>query len=281
MRALQRVIDIVVSTSIFTACCALGLCISTERLLIQGMKPLLSPLHLVIFGSTLVVYNLPRLLPRPYGKLRPHQPLRKWYWAVFIAGILLTASAIFFLPSNIIGICAILAIFAFLYFIPALPGDRKRLRDFGLVKIVVLTSVWTVATAVLPIISYGASIANYPFEIVLRFVFVFALCVLFDIKDMQTDKANNINTLPHITGENRAYRLVYTTLVVFVGLSIFQLVKYPGMPERPIAAIISGVASGVVAVYIHRMRSRVTFVALTDGMMLLYAFIAGLPGLWQ
>lgn len=279
MGALQRFIDILVSTSIFTACCALGLYISTERLVLPDVGPLLSAQHAMVFGSTLVVYNLPRLIPRPYGKPRLHQPLRMWYWAVFIAGIVTTSVAVFYLPVAIICICATMAVPAFLYFLPALPGKRKRLRDYGLLKIVVLTSVWTVATAILAMVSSHASIWDYPFEIALRFVFIFALCVLFDIKDMQTDKANNINTLPHITGEQRAYRLVYASLAVFVGLSVAQLLRHPQYPERPVAAIVAGLATVVVALNIHRMRSRVTFVAITDGMMLLYALIAVLPGL--
>lgn len=278
MGALQRFINILVATSIFTACCALGLYISTERLVAPNEGMLLSAQHAVVFGSTLVVYNLPRLIPRPYGKPRLHQPLRMWYWAVFVGGVIITAVAALYLPIAIIGICAMMAVPAFLYFLPALPGKRKRLRDFGLVKIVVLTSVWTVATGILPMVSSHATISDYPFEIALRFVFIFALCVLFDIKDMQTDKANNINTLPHRTGEQRAYRLVYASLVVFVGLSLVQLLRHPQYPERPVAAIVAGLATTVVALYIHRMRSRVTFVAITDGMMLLYAFIAVLPG---
>lgn len=280
MRFLQQFVDIIVATSIFTACCALGLYISTEQLVTPNVRSLLSAHHAMVFGSTLVVYNLPRLISRPYGKPRLHQPLRKWYWAVFIAGITTTTIAVLYLPIATIGICALMAVPAFLYFLPALPGRRKRLRDFGLLKIIVLTSVWTVATAILPMVSSNTSVLHYPFEIALRFIFIFALCVLFDIKDMQTDKANNINTLPHITGERRAYRLVYASLVVFVGLSLVQLLRHPEFPERPVAAIVTGLVTAVVAVYIHRMRSRVTFVAITDGMMLLYASIAVLPDLF-
>lgn len=277
----RRFLGILVSTSIFTACCALGLYISTERLVAHGAKLPGSPMYAVVFGSTLVVYNLPRLIPRPYGKPRLHQPLRAWYWTTFIAGVLIAGSAMFFLPASIIALCGLLGVPAFMYFLPALPGNRKRLRDFGLLKILVLTTVWTVATAILPMISNDVSVSEYPFEIALRFVFVFALCVLFDIKDMQTDKANNIQTLPHITGVQRAYRLVYTSVVVFVGLSLVQLSRHPDMPERPIAAIIAGLATAVVALFVHRMQSRVTFVAVTDGMMLLYALVAIVPAAWQ
>lgn len=273
--------EVVVSASLFTACCALGLCMATEQLIAPGSPRFITPLHGMIVGSTLVVYNAPRLLPRPYGRPRTPHPFKKWYALFFCIGGLLAGASLLRLPVRIIALCAIMSLFAFAYFIPALPGSRKRLRDFGLLKIVVLTSVWTAATAILPMMHLGADPIRYPFEIVMRFVFLFALCVLFDLQDVETDIGNNIATLPHRLGERGSYILVYISMGIFLLLSMAQLARHPEMPQRSLAALLTAAATAWVATYVRRRPTRVVFIALTDGMMLLYALLVSLPLHWQ
>lgn len=271
VRALARFGDFLVTTSIFTAFCALGLCLATERLLFPAMLPLSDSLHLLVFGSTLVVYNLPRMLPRAYGAPRPPHPLRPWFFVFFVCGIIIMIPALFHLRIDILVLGGVLGLLAFSYFLPSLPS-RRRLRDYGIVKILVLTAVWTVATAILPMMYTGAHIANYPFELLLRFVFVFALCVLFDIRDMELDSSRNIRTLPNRIGMKSAYTLVHISLVVFVALSVLQHMRYPH-PGRLAAAISTAIVTAIVAEYVRRHPGHKAFVAMTDGMMLLYAIL--------
>jgi len=177
------------------------------------------------------------------------------------------------LSPLVIGICGLLGLFAFSYFLPSLPHpEKKRLRDFGVLKILVLTAVWTAATAVLPMVYLGVSVANYPFEILLRFVLVFALCILFDIRDMETDSRKNIDTLPNRIGAAEAYRLVHTSLLLFILLSVVQYVRYPEA-GRLVAAALTAIVTAIVAGYVRRHPGHKAFVAMTDGMMLLYAIL--------
>lgn len=271
MSTLARFGNFLVSTSIFTACCALGLCLATERLLFPQLLPLTSSLHLLVFGSTLVVYNLPRMLPRAYGAPRPRHPLRPWFFLFFFAGIGLMIPGILQLPPRILLTGGILGVFAFSYFLPSLPR-RRRLRDYGIAKITVLTAVWTVATAILPMMYSSVPIQKYPVELLIRFVFVFALCVLFDIRDMETDGSRNIQTLPNRIGMVHAYRLVHTSLAVFVALCFLQHQRHPDA-GRLAAAIATAIITAFVAEYVRRHPHHKAFVAMTDGMMLLYAIL--------
>ncbi len=53
------------------------------------------------------------------------------------------------LPREILIAAGILSIFTFAYSWPLLPfKNKKRLRDFGWLKITVLASVWTVVTSI-------------------------------------------------------------------------------------------------------------------------------------
>ena len=170
---------------------------ATEQLISSIGSPLFSHLHLLIFGSTLLVYNTPRIVARPYGKTRPVQDNSNWYVAFFFIGLVLSCLGMYAQPQPVLIASGVLAVFAFGYFLPVLPfKSRKRLRDFGGLKILVLAGVWTTATTLLPILYLHRHIGDYPFEIVLRFVFIFTLCVIFDIRDMRQDQANNISTLP-------------------------------------------------------------------------------------
>ncbi len=273
VKALLRPAELIISTSIFTAFCALGLCIATERLLASQSLPFFSNLHMAIFGATLTVYNLPRLLPRPYGQQRSAQPLRPLYFILFFAGLALLIPAAINLNTSVMFTGTVLAAFAMAYYLPSLPlPQKKRLRDFGLVKIFVLTSVWTIATAVLPMLYLNEPIAQYPFEVLLRFVFVFALCILFDIRDIETDSLRNIRTLPMRMGARNAYRLVYYSLLAFVALSTLQYFRFHDT-GRLIAAFTTAAATLLVTDYTRRHPGHKASVALTDGMMLLYAIL--------
>jgi hypothetical protein len=271
VRAILWFADFLVATSVFTAFCALGLCMSTESLILGSIPQINGDLHFAIFGGTLVIYNAPRLLPRPYGKPRQPQPLRNWYFGFFCIGILLLSLSLTTLPFTVIAACGALSVFAFAYYLPSLPR-RKRLRDYGILKIVTLTTVWTGVTAFLPMMYRQVSAADFSFELLLRFVFVFALCILFDIRDMKEDTNRAIATLPNRIGATQAYKLVNILLFLFTILSIVQYTRYP-VAERVVAATVTAAVTALVVVYMRRHPNHKRFVALTDGMMLLYALL--------
>jgi 4-hydroxybenzoate polyprenyltransferase len=250
---------------------------ATSRLVLGYTPSLFHPLLMAVTGGTLVVYNLPRLIPRPYGKPRGPQPLRFWYWLFFFLGLVMATLGARQLPLTIAATCSALAVLSCAYFLPILPGKRKRLRDFGLLKIVLLTTIWTVVTAVLPMLAAQVSVSDWPWEILLRFVFIFALCILFDIQDIETDSGHNIATLPTRIGERSAYTLVYVCLAIFLVLSYIQFLRHPALHGRMWAAVITAIATAVVVQIVRRKPSRELFIAITDGMMLLYALLALLP----
>lgn len=272
MRLLSRLPGLLVSTSLFTASCAFGLCYVTERFIEPGVPiPVGSSLHRAVFGSTLLVYNLSRLVPWVYGTAKPPQGSSFQYIVFLLLGVGLCLSGVYFLSGEMLASLCVLCVFALAYFIPALPvGDRKRLREYGLLKITVLTAVWAGATAVLPMQYRGVPISAYPLEVLMRFVFVFALCVVFDIRDMQTDTKQNIETLPNKIGVVRAYRLVYFSLVLFVLTAVAQYTIHPDT-GRLVAAGLTAVITAIVTKYIRKHTGHSAFVALVDGMMLVYA----------
>ncbi len=273
VRHLIKLSDFLVNTSIFTAFCALGLCVATEKLIGVPFATLRSSLHLAVIGGTLVVYNLPRLFPisKP-GSLNAGS-YRFWQYIFLVLGVLLTGYSLIGLsePSVIAGSCA--GILALGYTMPTLRWqNKKRLRDYGILKILVLTGVWTIVTAIIPILEHGDTVAKYPFEILMRFAFVFVLCILFDIRDIQKDLNSKLITLPTRLGIQKSYLLINLSLIVFLFLSIVQHYRF-AVPGRLIAAIITTVITFWVAKHLRNEGNKRLFVIMTDGMMILYAIL--------
>ena len=268
-----RFIDVLLYTSVFAALCALSLCMATERL-VNGVRPLvLNDLHILVFGSTLFVYNTPRVV-KIIGKAHLERyRLRNWYLLFFGVGSLITAYALLQLPASMVALSCLPGILSFSYFLPVLPfRNKKRLRDIGWLKILVLTGVWTIATSVLPIVYWQKAPAMYPFEILLRFVLVFILCLLFDLRDMRPDLKNNIYTLPNTIGVENTYRLVFITLGLFAVLSLVQYNRHP-QAERMAAAAVTTVATWFVVQYVKKQPRDRVYLLQVDGIMLLYAVV--------
>ncbi len=269
---LYRITDLVLYTNLFTAVCAVGLFMATESL-VNGAIPLLFSLpHIMVLGGTLMVYNAPRILYRMRHPNQPH-PLGGLYIGFFFAGLVLLLPGFFFLPWRSIISGMALTLLTLAYSLPMLPfKNKKRIRDYGLLKILLLAGMWTIVTSVLPIYYWHKSISTYPVEVMMRFVFIFPLCIIFDIRDMHTDQANKIDTLPHKLGLINSYRLIDATLVLFVVLGIIQYFRHPVM-ARIAGVVFTALMIKLVIAYLARKPSDRAYLLLADGVMLFYAGI--------
>jgi 4-hydroxybenzoate polyprenyltransferase len=258
----------------------MSLCMATERLITNTIPPIFNRLHFLVLGSSLVVYNVHRIFSRPYHATRASNvkdKYRPWYFIFFAIGLVLSVIGLVGLQWKMLVGCAVLGLFAFMYSLPLLPfKNKKRLREFGWLKILVLAGVWTIVTSILPFLYLGKNVTDYPFEIVLRFVFIFTLCIVFDIRDMKKDLENNIYTLPQKVGLSNSYRLINGTLILFCALSIFQYTRYPDA-ERLIGALLTAVITRLIIFYLKKNPTDRAYLGLADGVMLLYAFLVTSP----
>jgi 4-hydroxybenzoate polyprenyltransferase len=241
---------------------------ATERLLFGSVPSWFGGLHILVFGSTLMVYNAPRIVRR-----FAVQPYRGWYFFFFFAGAAMVLATVRVLPGRFVLVCALLALFTFAYSLPLLPfKEKKRLRDFGWVKILVLAGVWTIVTSVLPMMYGGVEPGRYPFEVVIRFVFIFTLCMVFDIRDMPADQRNNIATVPHRVGLRNSYRLIYVALGLFAVLACGQCLRvHDGW--RLVGTLLTVCATGAMVEYLKRWPTERAYMLLADGVMLVYAVL--------
>lgn len=250
---------------------------ATERLIIGQIHLLMSPLHFFIVGCTLLVYNVHYLIKKSTIELSDQyawvQQHRVWNYAFLLLGLFFSLFFVSKMPKAVWQASIILSVFSFAYSLPILPFKNKhRLKDIGWLKIVILALVWTAVSAVLPMLYWAKNLFDYPYEILLRFVFLFILCLAFDIRDMQVDLEVGIYTLPNKFGLQNTYRLIHFLSVLFLVLSILQFVHYL-LWDRLLLNMFT-LCSMLCGIYFAKKHpSDKNYLLFVDGQMLLNGFL--------
>ncbi len=130
-----------------------------------------------------------------------------------------------YLLSNMGGetwlLIGILVLLTGLYALPVLPGG-KNLRSLGLLKVLLLTLVWSGFAVLLPNVAQDHPLTNDVWIVWLQnILLVFILFIPFEIRDMGEDDPS-IKTLPQRLGVWRTVRLGYLALFLLLGLTFFS-----------------------------------------------------------
>ena len=97
------------------------------------------------------------------------------------------------------------------------------LREFPYVKIFLIAFSWAFITVVLPLINSDLDFTYFNFiEFIVRFLFVIAITIPFDIRDVKTDKPS-LYTIPQLVGEENSKKISY--LFIFINM-LFYMILY-------------------------------------------------------
>ena len=261
--AAWRVIRSTLRSGLFVSACAAALGFETS--LIAGVAPQPARFYAFIFFATWASYRTHSLRRRPGLSAATVATTR----GVFVVAAALLA----LLPAAMWPAIALLALLAWGYSRPALPG-LPRFREFGVAKILILSAVWTVTTTYLPLVDRAIGAGPLALLLVRRFLFLFALCVAFDIRDHLADARAGIRTLPVRLGVSRCYALARLTLLAFAILVFFGPAVSRGRAAGPIelALLVSAIATWFAIEFSRRAaRSTWYYLGFIDGMMLLQA----------
>jgi len=272
---LKKLLEFILFSSIFIAACAVAFCIETNILLNLPLNSF--SFYCFVFGATLLQYNLhystKKTAVKDSERLRWSHSNKKLHFLLLVVGALLILFSFFYFQLKHFIVLALLGTISFLYSFPFLPFSKKRrIKDFGLLKIVTLSLLWTLVTVWFPVSNVPEDGILFTFVFVKRFVFMFILCLLFDLRDIQIDRNENINTLPVMLGKNQSYNLSYILLILFLVLSLLQYLYLPQLPFF-IAMLISGVVTFIIIEWTKKTNSDFIYLAGVDGMMLLQAIL--------
>jgi len=196
-----------------------------------------APLFIFIFGSTLVVYNMNMI--SGLRELRDSgTKSERHHWCMnnevlmkstLAFGLLLSGGSVWFLNEAIWFLIVPLGLVAFAYTIPIVrkEANKIRIREIGLWKIFLIASVWAGMTAILPAVNlYGF---KQVFELGSwqlafgRFLFILAITIPFDIRDLANDANKGVRTIPSVIGWKLSVLASHVLLVAFILLIWFRL----------------------------------------------------------
>ena len=272
---IKKFSELLLFGSIFIAACAVAMCVETNLLL---HLPLNDPrFYVFVAGATLVQYNMHYLFKTSavQGSTRLAWSLRNkaLHRVLILVG---TAMILFSLSGFKLRHYLVLLVFgalASLYSFPLLPfKEKKRIKDFGLLKIITLALLWTLVTVWFP--ADQAHLPGLSFQLIFirRFIFIFILCLVFDIRDMEIDGRQHINTVAIQLGNKKAYWLCYALLALFAALSFIQFLVVPDAAQL-VAMLLSAAATIIPIEMSKKNNSDILFLAFIDGMMLLQALL--------
>lgn len=200
------------------------------------MKPQWHPYLFIIFFATLFEYNLHRLITvltnRDALNSEKHrwvkENLKRFYLIVFIS-VTGFIAVIFMAKKEVLITFAPIVLLTMLYSIPVTVSKKKlfRLREIPYLKIFLIATVWSTSTILLPIVQSenSFSIAHVAVMLVERFLFIFAITIPFDIRDLEADRQANLKTIPMLLNSQKALSLSYFSLLAFFLISFFHYQK--------------------------------------------------------
>jgi hypothetical protein len=208
---------------LFISLSAVTLTLSSYLILNEDFSHLHHPSVCINFFATLIIYNFH---VGKYSYTEGATFCEKWRAdnVDFLKGIqfLSIAGVIFcmqYLPLRTIVFLVHLGVLSFLY----VTSGKFSIRKFPLIKVFILSYVWSAATVFVPAMDIGA---EYDKETMMlffeRFLFILALAIPFDIRDVQRDKISNLVTIPNLIGVERSKILIYIIFSLFLILSGFN-----------------------------------------------------------
>jgi 4-hydroxybenzoate polyprenyltransferase len=272
---IKKLLEFILFTSIFVAGCAVAFCMETNILL--GVPLNNFSFYAFVFGATIVQYNLHYIVKKVAAKdsarLRWSLRNKNIHLILLIAGSFLILFSLFSFHLEHFFILFVLGCVSFLYSFPFLPfAKKKRIKDYGFLKITTLALLWTLVTVWFPVSGHAYETGLFIFVFIKRLLFMFILCLLFDMRDIEVDNSEDIKTLAVVLGHKKSYTLSYLLLFVFVLLSIAQYFYFPQM-RFLVPMILSAAAAFVTIEITKKSNSDFVYLAGIDGMMLLQAIL--------
>ena len=272
-RFLIKFVNLVFYGNFWIAAAAAVMALQTQYLLIG--KCYLSPVVIFVFFSTLLLYALHRIVG--LNKVKAFQDKGRYLiistfksHILFYAGVSALISLYYFLlfPRNIQISLLFPAAISLAYVLPIL-GKNRRLRDFDHIKIFMIMLSWAWVSVILPAMELDMlNFAVYPMFLE-RALFIFAITLPFDIRDLKVDAHNEVKTIPARWGINKSIGLaIFLILLAWIMAYLnFRIDVYA--PVQFLALSLSFLSTAVLIWYSKKIEHDYYYTGLLDGTMII------------
>ena len=237
------------------------------------------PLLFFVFFATLALYNLHSIVALAGQKTKPHPRYRIVYEhlnavrALTLLAMIGMAICAIGLQISLLLQLVFISVPSLLYILPIIAG--KRLRDISILKIFILAIIWALVTVLLPFDYFGNEYdCRLGLLLAERAIFVFAIAIAFDIRDMEFDKTLDVKTIPIAVGKFSSFLLAGILLISWAILVHFIYMPLTAILLNVIASLCIGLIYGA-----QKDRPVWYYQILLDGTLLLQALIVSMSSL--
>lgn len=263
-------------SQVFIAICAAGL--GSETYLISG-----TPIDFVtvgiIFFAALFIYNASKLNISVFKKLNGTRQALQVEGNNLSLSICVASLIILF---GLLTACNWLQVLVFMgtsllslfYMMPFKKNGVRiqGLRNNLLLKNVILSLTWASATVLFPICLYKFYLTDKEliFMCCRRFFFIYALTVIYDLRDLEADSKAGMHTIALRFGENITKMWSLVALLMFV-IFIYTDPSLSTSNTHALskALLLSAVAAALITLNTHRIRKKSYYALIVDSPMAL------------
>ena len=240
----------------------------------------------LVFSATYFIYNFQRLVRMNQKEIdeanigfrmswvyKNKQPI---IFTIVFAAIILVVS-LFYLNIKTIVVLAIMGFFSVIYVVRFIPYNNKwlALRDIPFLKIFVIAFVWTLVTGLLPLISskdVNQINLQHILFLIKQFLFVVAITIPFDIRDMKYDVEKGIKTFPLVVGVKKIIILGILLLFGFIAIASYEFLIFQNITMSLwIAEIITILLVMLLLLLSKKQQSELFYSFIIEGTSLLLA----------
>ena len=213
----RLIIRFLINSNVWVAFCTLALALSSE-ILLQTNNSFICQF---VFFATLFTYNFQRVVRIQNGKNHVrknwlNKNLKGIYGLIFFAFLM---SGYYFANFKLRTQAVILFVGALSLFYPF------GLRKIPFIKIFIISFVWATSTMLILVLENTIVFSEYiVWHLISRFLFVFAITIPFDIRDIKYD-SGKLKTIPLIFGEKKSKWLANFSILICVIITIVQYLQ--------------------------------------------------------
>lgn len=235
-------------------------------------------LVLASFFITFAVYSINKLTDIKEDSInlldRAEFTTKNWHYIIFMVIISSLAALYISLLHSLFAIFIIFFPFC-VGFVYSIKIANFRLKDVFCIKSISVALAWAVVGTFIPVIVHSSDFITISAIFYFSFIKFFIYTVLFDVRDIEADRLNNVITLPVFLGINKTKNLLFLLNSTFIIWLIFSYTFF----YRYLFILIFSIAYGYWQIlYFTRKGKKIgkSLDLLVEGEFIMIAIVASL-----
>jgi len=272
--------NLFLQSQVFVALCAAAL--TAETFIVAG-TPFNFVIISVVFFASFFIYNASRLYISIWNKSGPSK------FSLRVDG---SSLSIFICIVCIIFLFGLLTacnwkqllVFmgtAFLSIIYMMPFKKNGIQLHGLrndlfLKNIILSVTWALSTVIFPLLNGSNNIPDEEiiFMFIRRFFFIYALTVIYDLRDLEADKYAGMETIALKFGNRNTRLWAFAALLIFSVLVLFDpFLRNDEMRPLSTALLLSAFAGALLIRFTKSIHHKPYFPVIVDSAMAIQFFL--------